>query len=171
VFVAAGDFTGDGKAELLTGADAGGGPHVRVFNAQDGSVLYNFFAYDSQFFGGVRVAAGDVTGDGVSDIITGPGPGGGSHVRFFDGLTGLPVTNPPASYFAFPGDTRGVYVASHPPESVATPSFAAHVEHEQVLPDSPIDLEWLTLFRADDEDLLASAFTDGQFLDSLLSIE
>jgi hypothetical protein len=31
----------------------------------------NFYAYDPAFKGGVGVAAGDVTGDGVADIITG----------------------------------------------------------------------------------------------------
>jgi hypothetical protein len=78
VFVAAGDVNGDGKADIITGAGPGGGPHVRIWNGADFTELGGFFAYDPAFRGGVFVAAGDVTGDGVADIVTGAGPGGGS---------------------------------------------------------------------------------------------
>jgi hypothetical protein len=84
LFVAAADITGNGKAEIVTGADAGGGPHVRIFRG-DGQLLREFFPYDRQFRGGVRVAIGDVNGDGVADVVTAPGPGMPPLVRVFDG--------------------------------------------------------------------------------------
>ena len=84
VFVAGGDVNRDGSADIITGAGAGGGPNVRVFDGQSGQMIANFFAYDSGFTGGVAVAAGDVNFDGYSDVITGAGPGGGPHVKVFD---------------------------------------------------------------------------------------
>ena len=109
VFVAIGDVNGDGTPDIVTGAGAGGGPHVKVFNGATGTLIRSFLAYDAAFRGGVTVAAGDVNGDGHADIITGAGPGGGPHVRVFDGATGAPI----ASFFAYDlAFTGGVYVAA-----------------------------------------------------------
>src|SRR5439155_20991422 len=57
VTVAAGDVNGDGKADIITGAGPGGGPHVKVFSGADGSVLSSFYAFAPTFTGGVFVAA------------------------------------------------------------------------------------------------------------------
>jgi hypothetical protein len=93
---------------FAVGADAGASPHVRVLNL-DGSERFSFFAYATNFTGGVRVATGDVTGDGIDDIITATGPGGGPHVKVFDGVNGAEVR----SFFAFNDRfTGGVFVAT-----------------------------------------------------------
>ncbi len=99
VNVAAADFTGDGKAEIVTGTGQGGGPLVKTFTVNTAQPfgqrvqpfpgpLGGFMAYDPNFRGGVNVAVGDVTGDGKPDIVTGAGVGGGPHVKVFDGATG-----------------------------------------------------------------------------------
>jgi hypothetical protein len=85
VTVAVADVTGDGVPDIITGAGAGGGPNVKVFDGSTGKQIASFFAYDPGFTGGVNVAAGDVNGDGHADIITGAGPGGGPHVTVIDG--------------------------------------------------------------------------------------
>jgi hypothetical protein len=82
VDVAAGDVDGDGVDEIITGAGYGGGPHVRVFSS-NGVELAGFYAYDYRFAGGIRVAAGDVNGDGKAEIVTGIYSSGGPHVRVF----------------------------------------------------------------------------------------
>ncbi len=109
IFVAAGDVNGDGKADIITGADSGGGPHVMVFSGADLSVLASFFAFDPSFTGGVRVAAGDVNGDGRDDIITGAGPGSQPTVTVFDALTLDKLQN----FLAYAPTYRGgVFVAA-----------------------------------------------------------
>jgi FG-GAP-like repeat len=105
------DFDGDGKPEIVVGAGPGGGPHVRVLRGDNGVELLSFFAYDPAFAGGVRVAVCDLNGDGVPDIVTAAGPGGGPHVRVFDGKTGTQLPGPVGSFFAYaPGFTGGVFV-------------------------------------------------------------
>src|SRR5207248_8295398 len=84
-------------------------PSVTVYSGRSGAPLRSFFAYDPNFTGGVRVAAGDVTGTGRIDIICGAGLGGGPNVTVFRGSDGALV----ASFFAYdPNMTAGIYVAA-----------------------------------------------------------
>lgn len=110
VFVAAGDVNGDGRADIITGSDAGaGGGQVKVFDGATLDVLHSFFAYAPDFSGGVRVASGDVNGDGLDDIVTGSGAGAAAHVKVFDGGSGETLR----SFFAYdPAFTGGVFVAA-----------------------------------------------------------
>ena len=68
VNVASADINGDGKAEIITGAGLGGGPHVRIFNGQN-KVIGQWFAYDAKTRFGVKVTAADVDGDNVPEVI------------------------------------------------------------------------------------------------------
>jgi hypothetical protein len=86
------DFDGDGHADVVVGAGRGVEPRVRVLSGASGAELLTFLAYDTpaRASSGVRVAACDLTGDGVPDIVTAPG-GGPVLVRAFDGTTGAPL--------------------------------------------------------------------------------
>ena len=72
--VAVADIDGDGVAELIVGAGAGGAnpATVRVFKA-DKSQLIEFVPFGS--LNGVRVAAADFDGDGKAEIIVSPAGG------------------------------------------------------------------------------------------------
>ncbi|AWM40013.1 FG-GAP repeat protein [Gemmata obscuriglobus] len=108
VSVAIGDVNGDGTLDIITGAGAGAGPHVKAFDGRTFAEVRSFFAYDTGFRGGVSVAAGDVNGDGFDDIITGTGAGGASHVKVFGGADGAVLL----SFFAYPAFGGGVSVAA-----------------------------------------------------------
>lgn len=101
--IAIGDIEDDGSVEIVTGTENGGGPHVRVFNADGKLINPGFFAYASSFRGGVNVAIGDLNGDGIKEIISGAGYTGGPHVRVFkkDGT----LINP--GFFAYDTSFRG----------------------------------------------------------------
>jgi hypothetical protein len=88
VRVAQGQIDRDGIHDWITGSGAGAGPHVKVFSGESGEGIRSFFAYDRQFAGGVNVAAGDIDGDGIDDVITGAGAGAGPHVKVFSGKSG-----------------------------------------------------------------------------------
>jgi len=97
------DLNGDGTKEIITGAGAGGGPHVRIFNKEGKPLIGGFFAYKPHFRGGVNVAVVDLNGDGTREIITGAGTGGGPHVRVFS-KDGKPLTG---GFFAFQENFSG----------------------------------------------------------------
>ncbi len=81
------DFNLDGVMDILVGAGPGGGPHVKIFNGKDLSLLFSFFAYANDFTGGVSLCALDVNDDGIRDLVTGAGAGGAPHVKVWDGAT------------------------------------------------------------------------------------
>src|SRR5262249_8002540 len=95
-------------AYLAVGAGPGYPAVVRVFDYTSRVERFRLFPYGPSFTGGVNVATGDVTGDGVPDIITAVRSGALSHVKVFDGVTGAEI----ASFFAFPGFMSGVSVAA-----------------------------------------------------------
>ena len=115
VFVAAGDIDGDGVPDVVAGADADAsfGPQVKAISGKTGAVILSFFAYSASFRGGVRVAAADVTGDGIADVITAAGPAPGSQplVRSFS-IDEQP-SGPLANFHPYPATFRGgVYVGA-----------------------------------------------------------
>lgn len=105
VQTAVADVNNDGVSDLIVGAGPGGGPRVIVFNGATNftTTLLDFFAFATDFRGGVDIAGGDFNADGFADIVVGAGPGGGPQVNIFDGRTGNVLTQ----FFAYDSSFRG----------------------------------------------------------------
>jgi hypothetical protein len=96
VNVAAGDLTGDGRAEVVAAAGPGGGPHVIAMTAT-GALVANFFAFPATFTGGVTLAPIVASGQ----VSLGAGPTG------LFGVSQLTIVGPttflnPLTPFSFP---------------------------------------------------------------------
>ena len=98
---------------VIVGTDIGceSGPFVRVIDPDTGADrIIPFFAYEPSFRGGCRVYGADVTGDGIAEIITAPGPGRPGEVRVFTDA-GVPL--PQYNFYPFgPRYTGGLEIAA-----------------------------------------------------------
>ncbi|MBL8866482.1 MAG: DUF4394 domain-containing protein, partial [Planctomycetia bacterium] len=82
-------------------------PVVRVVDANGNQVSST--ALSAAFNGGVRVASGDVDGDGIEDVVVGSGPGGASLVRVLSGKDGSELFSIAPFEASFTG---GVFVST-----------------------------------------------------------
>lgn len=83
VNVAVGNLSGDINQEIVTTPGPGGGPHTRVFNWQ-GKVQAQWFAYEPENRTGLKVAVGDMTGDGKNEVLVALQKGSSPNVRIFN---------------------------------------------------------------------------------------
>lgn len=97
---------------VVFGADAGAEPRVQVIDAARLVETYRFLAFDESFTGGVRVAAGDVTGDGFPDILAASGPGIESELRVYDGASPGLIPRLVNRLTPYPGFSGGLFVAT-----------------------------------------------------------
>ena len=112
VYVGTIDRDGDGVSEILVGAAEGGGPRFQIYDQTGTFVQMDKFAYEVSARTGVRVASGDVNGDGTQDVVVAAGVGGGPRVQVFDGRF-LPNLVQLANFFAFEESQRGgAYVSA-----------------------------------------------------------
>jgi serralysin len=87
---------------------------VAVFSGTNHASLGSFFAYAPVFTGGVRVAAGDIDGDGKPEIVTASGSGITTEVKVF----AWPSLVAAHDFFPFGQFTGGAFVAAPLPTDV-----------------------------------------------------
>ncbi len=70
VEVAGCDLDGDGRGEIVTGAQSNGGPHIRIFDSYGRPKINpGFFAADKKINSGVEIGCADINGDNKDEII------------------------------------------------------------------------------------------------------
>ncbi|MFO0805148.1 MAG: proprotein convertase P-domain-containing protein [Gemmataceae bacterium] len=82
--VAVGDVTGDGVPDYVMGSGPTIQASVTVFNGATGKRILDYKPFEN-FTGGVFVTTGDITGDGIDEIIMTPDEGGGPRVTVLRG--------------------------------------------------------------------------------------
>jgi FG-GAP-like repeat/FG-GAP repeat len=122
-YVATGDMNGDGRDEIVDGLDSGCCTRLHVLDAASGTDLAGFAPYGDNNDVGVRVASGDLNGDGSADVIALPigttrisafRTSGGAPFRTIESF-GAEVTGPVAIAAAdVTGDSRAEIVAAAP---------------------------------------------------------
>lgn len=128
--IAAADVDGDGFADAILGSGTASNPHVKVYSGVNGAELASFFVNEDfspdayatvplEF--GISVAAEDLDGDGINEILTTRGRGSKSILRAFriarrdSASNSIPmVLTQVTSVNVFPGYFGGVIVASKP---------------------------------------------------------
>ncbi|MBX9626187.1 MAG: VCBS repeat-containing protein, partial [Gemmataceae bacterium] len=83
--VAAADFNRDGVADVAVGTGPGGPSHVKVLDGVTQAELFRVDPFEPAFGGGVYVAAGDIDGDGLPELVVTPDEGGGPRVLVYRG--------------------------------------------------------------------------------------
>lgn len=68
--IAAGDVTGDSKAEIIVGTELKNTARVRVFSKGGTLLNQEFYPYGTNYTGGVDVAVGDVVAGGKKELVT-----------------------------------------------------------------------------------------------------
>lgn len=91
------------RGRYAVGTNGGGVAQVNVYDARTGAMLGIINPFGQKYTGGVSLATGDVTGDGIADIVVGAGQGISPTVKVFDGAT----LHELASFNAFSSSFKG----------------------------------------------------------------
>jgi hypothetical protein len=105
VRLALGDLFAEAGPEVVTGAGPGGGPQVRVFDAE-GRARSQFFAFETSDRNGIFVETAQLD-DGLDEIVVSGDVGSSGQVRVFDRFGRLK-----GSFYPFGRTARGVRAAA-----------------------------------------------------------
>ncbi len=73
---------------VVIAPEDGGRPIIHLADPVTGREVKQIIGYEGSFRGGIHAELGDVTGDGIQDLVFAPGKGGGPRIKVVDGSTG-----------------------------------------------------------------------------------
>ena len=86
-FITSGNLTVNGNDDVVVSEDSGGQPLVQVYQVTNNQLqlVTSFLAFGSTMNSGVRLAMGDITNNGIDDLVVAAGPGSAPDVEIYNG--------------------------------------------------------------------------------------
>lgn len=86
--IAAGNVSGDARAEVVAAAQTASGANVKVIDVASGVTRASFYPFGHEVASSLEVALGDVDGDGALDIVLSAATPAGTEVKTIDASGG-----------------------------------------------------------------------------------
>ncbi|MFM7149388.1 MAG: FG-GAP repeat domain-containing protein [Gemmataceae bacterium] len=161
---------GESQSNWVIVSTGNGGPNIVRIYTPTGQFLKQFTPFAPSMKGGVRVAAGDMTGDGIPELFCSLGNGGPPVVRIYDGANVYQPTLPlvmirqlqvyPSGYAAGVNLTVGDVAGDGSLELITAPVYGGEANIRIINPNDGTLIKTISAFPAGNKQGLRIAVGD-----------